>query len=312
MVKDKLLAVMCGGLKMSNWKIYKNGNYTVKFNILDGTKVRETEDDDFRPAYAENMDVKITNFCDMGCPFCHEGSTTDGKFGDILNEKFIDTLHPYQEVALGGGDATSHPDLIPFLHKLKERKVIANMTVNQIHFEKKQDLIKQLVDENLIYGLGVSLVNPTEHFIELISQYPNAVIHVINGVFKPSDLEALANKNLKMLILGYKRLRRGNDWIREDYENIMTKQVWLNDNLAEIIKHFKVVSFDNLAIEQLNVRRLMSDEDWNEFYMGDDGSMTYYIDMVERKFARSSTADFNKRYDLLDSVDDMFNKIVSE
>lgn len=290
---------------------YKNGNFTTKI-FSDGTKVRETDDDDFKPDFPENMDVKICNYCDIGCPFCHEGSTTDGKFGNILNEKFIDTLHPYQEVALGGGDATSHPDLIPFLHKLKERKVIANMTVNQIHFEKKQDLIKQLVDENLIHGLGVSLVNPTEHFIELISQYPNAVIHVINGVFKPSDLEVLANKNLKMLILGYKRLRRGNDWIREDYENIMTKQVWLNHNLAEIIKQFKVVSFDNLAIEQLNVRRLMSDEDWDEFYMGDDGSMTYYIDMVERKFARSSTADFNKRYDLLDSVDDMFNKIVSE
>ena len=32
----------------------------------------------------------------------------------------------------------------------------------------------------------------------------------------------------------------------------------------------------------------------------------------ERKFARSSTAVFDKRYDLLDSVDDMFQKIVSE
>lgn len=290
---------------------YNNGNFRTQI-FVDGTKIRETEDDEFNPAFAENMDVKITNYCDMGCPFCHEGSTTDGKFGDILNEKFIDTLHPYQEVALGGGDTTSHPDLIPFLHKLKERKVIANMTVNQIHFEKKQDLIKQLVNERLIYGLGVSIVNPTEHFIELISQYPNAVIHVINGILKPSDLEVLANKNLKMLILGYKRLRRGNDWIREDHENIMEKQMWLYDNLAEIIKQFNVVSFDNLAIEQLNVRRLMNNEDWNEFYMGDDGSMTYYIDMVERKFARSSTADFDKRYDLMDSVDDMFRKIVSE
>lgn len=291
--------------------LYNNGNFCTRI-FTDGTKVRETEDDDFRPAYAENMDIKITNYCDMNCPFCHEGSTPDGKFGDILNEKFINTLHPYQEVALGGGDATSHPDLIPFLHKLKERKVIANMTVNQIHFEKKQDLIKQLVDEKLIYGLGVSLVNPTEHFIEMISQYPNAVIHVINGILKPSDLEVLANKNPKMLILGYKRLRRGNDWIREDHENIMTMQMWLHDNLVEIIKQFKVVSFDNLAIEQLNVRRLMNDEDWNEFYMGDDGSMTYYIDMVERKFARSSTADFDKRYELMDSVDDMFRKIVTE
>lgn len=290
---------------------YRNGNFTTKI-FSDGTKVRETEDDDFKPDFAENMDIKICNYCDVGCPFCHEGSTIDGQFGDILNEKFIYTLHPYQEVALGGGDATSHPDLIPFLHKLKERKVIANMTVNQVHFEKKQDLIKQLIDERLIYGLGVSLVNPTEQFIELIRQYPNAVIHVINGILKPSDLEVLADKNLKMLILGYKRLRRGNDWIREDHENIMTKQMWLHDNLDEIIKQFKVVSFDNLAIEQLNVRRLMNDEDWNEFYMGDDGSMTYYIDMVERKFARSSTADFDKRYELMNSVDDMFKKIVDE
>lgn len=290
---------------------YKNGNFTTKI-FSDGTKVRETEDDEFRPAHAENMDVKICNYCDLGCPFCHEGSTIDGKFGDILNEKFIDRLYPYQEVAIGGGDATSHPDLIPFLHKLKDRNVIANMTVNQIHFEKKQELIKQLVDEKLIYGIGVSLVNPTDQFIKLIRQYSNAVIHVINGILKPSDIEALKNKNLKMLILGYKRLRRGNDWIMEEHENIIARQMWLNDNLPNIIKQFKVVSFDNLAIEQLNVRSLMSDEDWNEFYMGDDGTVTFYVDMVERKFARSSMADFDKRYDLLDSVDDMFKKITTE
>ena len=46
--------------------------------------------------------------------------------------------------------------------------------------------------------------------------------------------------------------------------------------------------------------------------MGDDGTITYYNDKVERKFARSSTAEFDKRYDLLDSVDDMFQKILSE
>lgn len=65
------------------------------------------------------------------------------------------------------------------------------MTVNQIHFEKKQGLIKKLVDEKLIYGLGISLVTPTEKFIKLVKQYPNAVIHVINGVLKPSDIQAM-------------------------------------------------------------------------------------------------------------------------
>lgn len=287
---------------------YKNGNFVTTI-LSDGTKVRETKDDEFIPSFAENMDVKICNYCDRGCKFCHEGSSVNGKHGDILNEKFIDTLHPYQEVAIGGGDATSHPDLIPFLQKLKERKVIANMTVNQIHFEKKQELIKKLVDEKLIYGLGVSLVNPTKHFIELIKQYPNAVIHVINGVLKPLDVKALENNNLKMLILGYKHLRRGNEYFEEEQNDIETKQQWLYENLEDIIQKFQVVSFDNLAIEQLDVKRLLTQEEWDEFYMGDDGKVTYYVDMVERKFAQSSTAPFDKRYDLLDSVDDMFKVI---
>lgn len=288
--------------------IYKNGNMRTRI-FSDGTKIRETEDDEFIPEFAENMDIKISNYCDMGCKFCHEGSTKNGKHGDILNQRFIETLHPYQEVALGGGDATSHPDLVPFLHKLKDRKVIVNMTVNQRHFEQKQELIKKLVDEKLIYGLGVSLVNPTDEFISLIQQYPNAVIHVINGILKPSDVEILSDKNLKILILGYKQLRRGGDWYSEDHENITVKQMWLKKNLENIIEHFKVVSFDNLAIEQLEVQRLMSLEEWDEFYMGDDSEFTYFIDMVEKEFSKNSTAPLNERYDLLESVDDMFEKI---
>ena len=94
--------------------------------------------------------------------------------------------------------------------------------------------------------------------------------------------------------------------------DIKTKQHWLYRNLEFMLKGCNVISFYNLAIEQLNVKRLLSNEEWDEFYQGDDGSSTYYIDMVERKFARSSTASFDKRYDLMDSVDDMFRKIVNE
>lgn len=288
--------------------VYKNGNYRVTL-LEDGTKIRETNEDEFIPSFAENMDIKLCNRCNMGCAYCHEGSTCDGKLGDILNAKFIDTLHPYQEVALGGGNVLEHPDLIPFLEKLKERKVIANMTVHQYHFEQNQELIRDLVNRKLIYGLGVSLSKPTEYFVSLIKQYPNAVIHVINGVFSPYDLEKLRDNDLKILILGYKQLRRGEDWYNSKHEFISITQMWLKEELAKIINCFKVVSFDNLAIEQLDVKRLMSDEEWEEFYMGDDSQFTYYIDLVEEKFAKSSTAPFDERYDILDSVDDMFEKI---
>jgi len=286
---------------------YKNGNYMVSiFN--DGTKVRETEEDNFLPAFAENCDCKITDKCDGGCAFCYEGCTPNGKHGDILNYKFLDTLHPYTELALNGNDLT-HPDLIPFLEKLKEKKVIANMTVNQIHFERCQDMIRSLVDNGLINGLGVSLREPTEEFISLIKTYPNAVVHVINGILKPTDVEAMADNNIKMLILGYKQMRRGADWYNADCENIISLQSWMSINLKDIIERFAVVSFDNLAIEQLNVKSLLSDEEWEEFYMGSDSEFTFYLDMVEGTFGKNSLAPVNERYPIMDSIDEMFEKI---
>lgn len=287
--------------------VYKNGNYTVKV-LSDGTKIRETLEDEFIPSFAENCDCKITDKCDGGCPFCYEGCTPNGKHGDILNYKFLDTLHPYTELAINGNDM-SHPDLIPFLMKLREKKVIANLTVNQIHFERHQSFIRKLVDDKLIYGLGISLKNPTEEFISLVKTYPNAVIHVINGILSASDVEKLSDNNLKMLILGYKQLRRGEDWYDKDHDNIVAKQMWLKENLDKMLSHFEVISFDNLAIAQLDVKRLMSNEEWDQFYMGDDGNYTFYIDMVDGTFGKNSLA--TDRYPIMDSIDLMFQKILN-
>ena len=286
---------------------YKNGNYTCSI-FSDGTKIRETNEDEFIPSFSENCDCKITDKCDGGCEFCYEGCTPNGKHGDILNYKFLDTLHEFTELAINGNDM-SHPDLIPFLEKLKKKKVIVNMTVNQVHFEKNQDMIRDLVDKELIYGLGISLRKPTEEFISLVKQYPNAVIHVINGVLTPYDIDELQYHDLKILILGYKKLERGVDWALENTHHLVINQMWLKDNLPEIIKKFKVVSFDNLAIEQLDIKRLMNEEEWNEFYMGSDSEFTYYLDLVEGKFAKNSVAPSDERYDILDSVDKMFEKI---
>ena len=294
--------------------IYKNGNVETSI-FSDGTKIRHTDDDEFHPAFAENMDIKLCNRCDRSCRHCHEGSTPDGKLGNIMNEKFIDTLHEYQECALGGGNILEHPDLLPFLRKLRNKKVIPNITLNQKHFEDNLDLVSNLISNHLIFGLGVSLENPTIEFIEKVKRLPNAVIHVINGIFTESDCVALSDHGLKILILGYKDVRRGVQYHLNARDEISKNQEWLKETLPDLIGRFKVISFDNLAIEQLSIKEIwreLSDEPWYEFYAGDDGTNTYYIDMVERKFARSSTADFDKRYDLLNDVDEMFEVIRNE
>ena len=289
---------------------YRNGNYTVTI-YEDGTKVRQNELSSLIPDTIESMDIKITNYCDCGCKYCHEDSTIHGKHGDIMSPSFLDNLHPFTELAIGGGNPLSHPDLIPFLEKCKRLNLIPSMTVNQVHFEANIDLIRYLVDNKLIWGLGISLVDPTFKFIELAKQFSNAVIHIIAGVVTTSQLTVLANNDLKILILGYKDFRRGSQYLSTHPEDVVKKINILKLLLPVMIssEHFKAISFDNLAIQQLEVRNLMSEEDWKIFYMGDDGFATMYVDMVERKFALNSCAPIENRYPLLNTIEEMFYKI---
>ena len=285
----------------------RNGNYDMLL-LEDGTKIRYTKEDKFLPEKPESMDIKITNKCNMNCPFCHEDSIPDGKHGDILNAKFIETLNPYTELALGGGNPLEHPDLIPFLKKCKKLKLVANITINQKHFEDNQELIKKLVDEKLIYGLGVSLTSPTDNFIELISKYPNAVIHVINGVCTIDKLRKLYNKNLKLLILGYKYFRKGERY----YDNRNAQDTaWYDvyNNIEEILENFSVVSFDNLALNQLHIKSILTKDQWQTFYMGDDGEFTMYIDLINKTYSTSSISPINERQSLKNNIVEMFQDI---
>lgn len=279
---------------------YKNGNYKVK--IFDnGTKIRETEDDEFIPNRLESVDMKITNKCDIGCPFCHEKSTPDGEHAD-LNNPVIDTFLPYTEIAIGGGNPLCHPQLEDFLRHLKELKCFPSMTVNQKHFIEEYDRIIQLYNEKLFYGLGISITNLTKDFADKVSQIPGAVIHVIAGLTNLESLKQMKEFGIKkVLILGYKVFGRGEDFYNQTIQDNINN---LRDNMQEIKTLFEVLSFDNLAIEQLNVKSLMSDEEWAEFYMGDDGGYTMYIDMVNCNYGQSSTS--TQRFELLSTINDMF------
>lgn len=290
---------------------YRNGNYNVLI-FDDGTKVRQTNESVWKPAFAENIDIKITDKCDGNCSFCYEGSIPNGKHSDLLSLKFWDTLHKGQEVAINGNDL-SHPELILLLKKLSKQGVIVNMTLNQMHFVGHLKEVKDLIKNKLIYGLGVSVVFPTDKLLEILEDpiFENVVIHTINGVLTEEHIEKLKDKNLKILILGYKRLRRGEEYYEEDKEFIKENQKWLKDNIMSLMGHFNVISFDNLALEQLDMKNRMSESAWNKLYMGDDGDFTFFIDCVERKFAKNSTVLPEKRYNILDSVDDMF-KVITE
>lgn len=292
------------------WGVYKNGNAVTRINLENGTKIRETKDDFWNLEFPETIDVNIGNRCDGGCPFCYINATPNGANGELLDVPFIDTLHPYTEVAVNG-NSVDHPQLIPFLEKLRDKNVIANITVNQKHFERHEDLLWGLYTDGLVHGIGISLVNPTDKFILSALKFPNAVIHTICGILTKEDIDKLSNLNLKILILGYKNLGRGVSYNTYNYQKVTDNQIWLADSIKTLFDKFNVVSFDNLAIEQLNIKSVLSKEEWDRFYMGDEGTSSMYIDLVTRKFGISSLCSESEMIPIMDNVVDMF-KVVKQ
>ena len=297
--------------------IYKNGNYLVTM-LSDGTKIRSTKENVFISSFAENCDVKITDKCDGGCPFCYEGCTNSGSHGKLMNIDgtpywdFMNTLKPYTELALNGNDLT-HPELMPFLEFLKNKKVFANLTVNQKHFNIHKDFLKKLMDNKLIWGLGISLSNSNDNeLFSFAEENQNVVIHTIAGVLNENDFKNISEyKKLKLLILGYKTLERGKTYMEANNSYIHNNINWLRYKLSTFINTFNVVSFDNLAIDQLNVKDLLfkdKNNEWDQFYMGNDGEYTFYIDLVKGEFSKNSCTSKEKRLKIKQnySIEDMF------
>ena len=284
--------------------VYKNGNYNVTI-LSDGTKIRRTEEDEFIPEFPENADVKITDKCSQGCPFCYEGCTKQGKHSYLMCEDgtfgqhWMYTLHPYTELAINGNDL-DHPDLDKFLLKMQEMKIIVNVTVNQNQFLKHVDYLKYLTDKKMIYGLGISLNNvKSDSLWKFIKDFPNAVIHTIAGILTENDIQYLMDNHAKVLVLGYKLLGRGVDYAWDFSDSINKNIKVLKSLLSEMVQKCKVVSFDNLAIEQLGVKELLfkdKEDEWDDFYMGDDGNFTLYIDAVNQTFAKNSCMPKDERF----------------
>ena len=283
---------------------YVNGN-TIVAMYNDGTKVRYTKDGETpAPEYPESMDLKITNCCDLGCPMCAEMSSPDGPHA-LLDTPLIESIQPYTELAIGGGNPLSHPQLSDFLEYMDSRNVICNLTVNAVHFMQNIGLIGNYAEHGLIHGIGVSV---PEHIpdgmLDNLKMFPNAVVHTIAGVTPTSTYDQLADHDLNLLILGFKSKGKGKEYAQNHW--MQDRWFYLSDCIDDMRQHFKAIAFDNLAVEQLGIHDIFPD-DFNKLYMGDDGEFTMYIDLVSRKYAKSSTHEM-KNIDA-DTVSELFLRL---
>jgi len=284
---------------------YKNGNYTVKL-YDDGTKIKYNDLDTFIPEFSESIDMTITTKCNGGCKYCYLNCNEKGTHAN-LNHSILDQLRSGTELAINANDLT-HPDLENFLIRMKDKGVICNITINQIHLLDNVEKLIHWQNNQLIWGIGISLVNSADtRLIDAINSLKNTVIHVIDGCLTKQDLDNLSGYNLKLLILGFKHKGRGIEYYNKNKNNVDSNIKFLKNHLYDYRDLFNGFGFDTLSTENLEIRKLVGEEKWATNHMGEEGEFTFFIDLVNEKYSISSMD--THMYDLLDSIDDMFKDV---
>lgn len=304
-------------------EIYLNGNYITTIDSNGTKKYRALRiGEDLISNFPDSIDLKITDKCSIGCPYCHESSVINGKSFNLKNTIELLSKLPNVgiEIAIGGGDILSidENDLRDFFLWLDKTNFNIRITLNIKSIENVMRKNKIEIDttesffnifpekifpcrgRGVLYSgisIGISinkfdkkLINYIEDYCEEVYASSSIVYHVIAGIIPLNDLEELLNSGRKVLILGYKSWGRGKTMkpliSLEDTSNFIKRYIFkLRDNLNN---KFGVLGFDNLAIEQLDIKNSFSDKEWNRIYMGNEFTHSMYVDAVNEEFAPTS------------------------
>lgn len=282
---------------------YRNGGCDVAI-YQDGTKIRKVFDATLPPVHPEQMDLKITNWCDAGCFWCHEKSTRRGRHGDVnAMLSLLKDLPEGVEIAIGGGDPLSHPDFENLARGLRDFGLIPNVTVNGRHLDRHRDQLEKLISQKLVFGVGVSFFEKMPTW-----EYEHLVVHLIAGVDDPAVLDDLPQK--KLLILGYKDFGRGQKFRSKNSDKVEANLAQWGRELLWIAKEH-LVSFDTLAIKLLDPSRLFREQEtFQEAFMGEEGQYSMYVDGVTQEFAVSSYSE--ERVKWTSDINQMFQDVRSK
>ncbi len=272
---------------------YRNGNASVWLDLQDGTRIIEYPDNE--PLTLDtplNIDIRVSTQCPYGynvetqkstCAFCHESALVDGQechYVSLLRVLMDAKLPRGTEIALGVNQVTE--DLVQFVKNLWKLGLVVNITMNERYILEFGDTrLKQLLP--YVFGLGISYrsLQGCLSLPDWIANYPHTVIHVINGIDDFDDVKELSVKYRKLLILGEKDF--GFNCGKVDLNTLQHKQ-W-KSSVMQLTKIFDIISFDNLGLQQLEIRGKITSEEYKSFYQGEH---SMYINAVEQYFAPSS------------------------
>ena len=261
---------------------YVNGNYQVKIK-KDGTKIRTCFEEHFKAKRPETIDVNLSDYCENNCDYCYLAATKEGKTADIKKDKFFETIPPFTELAVNFFNKKEL--LLKNLEIFKKRKFLTNLTIHYSDFIKNKEWLLELQKKQLVFGIGVSVTTKIE--LKEFDDFENLVFHTIIGITPIDILKELKGK--KVLFLGYKTKGRA---LGKELPNFKELKEELNKTFLK--EWFEVLTFDNLAIEQLNLKEKISKKTWGKYYLGEEGNASFYYDAVSKKAFKSSLEPLEK------------------
>lgn len=280
-----------------------NTGHWVLFNRYNGTKIRmhfDKDAPDYTKAFApELVDIKITDYCPIGCSYCYQDSTKEGVHGET---KFIESL-AYAlkdmgvfEVALGGGEPTMHPDFIEILKTFRRHGIVPNFTTRSYKWltdEKVREAVRKYAGK---FAVSVNQVYDMERAWHLANEFGMSSseynydrrrhqcrmgFQYVMGSTKQDEFRNLIRAipyDCEMTLLGYKDVGRGSTYKPYKYGD------WLQ--VVKDVGEYKSIGIDtSLAVQHKDAILEAVDKRLVTF---EEGKFSMYVDAVTQRAAPSS------------------------
>ena len=278
----------------------KRGHWSL-FNREDGTKIRMTFDlDQPEITYSsvpELVDLKITDFCQFNCPFCYQGSTPQGKHADISYlRSIIYSLGELRvfEVAIGGGEPTTHPNFIEILNLCQAYHIVPNFTTKDLSWLKDDEKRISILDKIGGFAYSATSYGQVKQLTSLISRYnipkTKVQVQIVEGTLDNYTLKEIIKEcsyhNITLTVLGFKELNRGKTY-KPDYNE---SETWLDvvKDLNEK-QYYLPIGVDTCLAKKYE-QELKALYIPTKVYHLDEGKFSCYIDACSKMMGPSSYA----------------------
>jgi len=278
----------------------KDGDWWVLFNRKTGTKIRinlvpypDAQHDNYpiyeKATWPELVDLKITDRCERGCPYCYQGSTAEGQHANFDNIfqllRRLGEMHVF-EIAIGGGEPTLHPHFVSILESAAHQGIVANFSTGSLDWMTAEDPIVLWLREHP----GRVAFSPLSNWE--ICKFAEAgchaklpkgklAVHVVLGSpYAEYCIRDAERMGLDVVLLGWKPEGRAQGKEPRDYSD------WMDWVRKADLQH---VSIDTVVAQEFSVQLAKVVPDVCITTL--EGKFSMYMDAVANKMGPSSYCD---------------------